>query len=1157
MLHNTAAATYSYFYPIGNTPPVCLTRFLPPEQDADILLLGCGDARNILFTLSQQQIPRQMDVTCCDLEPAILARNILLFSLLSDNGYATNMERIWNIYYHWKLDKASDALLKSKTLGLTKASESMEKWQASKLGKHLRFCNTSTLRDVRQVWLHWLGSPDSGVDEDVANFHVEQYKELKKHYRAKNGAGITLGTLRSASPVIAHALLTFGNMGDDYFEDGGLFKDAKEKAKAKIVNRTFFATGKRRSILHYSTQPFVGFHLAEVFAHRIHLAKKTVFERCLEVTKAQFKTWADAFRGAIDHGLTIRFFAGDALAFAHTLQFIAQAPGHITANIKSHPWTFETLTLDSSDYQPEKGGAPTMYDVIDTSNLFDHVGALNVLVSASPLLKPNIQSSLFTETIVQHYKDVKARDEANLGGSIHNVSLLLGLTVFETWTSLTVTPETDEGIYMTILKDIGQSKGPPPQQTTRQCWKHLSSFGIPKLATNTQGMVSIVSNMFKEIFRHEDFLREIAEGRIVLPTGKHYTRFAFAALITLVEKTIDSNTWIDVLGGLLDIIIPKGTASVYDKYAEDLFVSFDLVGIGTMSYLSVPPEPVLSPKLVPWLQRFKPLPRLVCVSIRVPRKDLDLLFALPLRQRPNPCFCLSLEGREKSWEQYFGAVQVGYGRMVSTSDDGRCLIEEDPSGIHGTSDLILSAFIPTRALLREDGRFNVAARYQFTRLNTTTNLLAPSLTENLVIFRTHLTDTEAVRLSAAWPDATTDSSTTSDLPPPQELWPIYQSKEIPWMTSDKVPGVTFQTLVLHTSDGNFVSASYGLQAEGEHAKALACADTPVRSESVSPHEMKIIIGDLEPLKMRFPFAISVVSVDRTLKYVVVLGQPKVLNTYLNDPQLVLPMSMSDSGQVVLWTAPSITLDKQPIVRWIHRAKDKQKKLTWIETHLSTMFSDAELLVETEQPRVPGMRRDFKNHLANIFLLPTGLHPRLKHTHRHVISFIHDDETLRVEFIIVVSRIRFDLIGRSVVADAVFMPMGPDIALDPAMIELMTTMPASASKQIPVSPDHLAVWRRALPVFAERCRTWAHVPETCEYIRHGPGKMLPPDAMLGDGISPLCSCGTGKLPANYPVTGRVPLLDGVMRKFGTRLAVSPVFPVTYIEDCTGPTVLNWD
>lgn len=45
----------TFFYPIGNTPAVLLTRDLPPELPADILLLGCGDVRNILFTLYMEE----------------------------------------------------------------------------------------------------------------------------------------------------------------------------------------------------------------------------------------------------------------------------------------------------------------------------------------------------------------------------------------------------------------------------------------------------------------------------------------------------------------------------------------------------------------------------------------------------------------------------------------------------------------------------------------------------------------------------------------------------------------------------------------------------------------------------------------------------------------------------------------------------------------------------------------------------------------------------------------------------------------------------------------------------------------------------------------------------------------------------------------------
>lgn len=90
--------TEDVFFPVGNTAPICLTNYLPPEEDARVLLLGCGDPRNILYTLYESgsddsnsafrrflvfyyflTIPfgtgkRKMDFTCCDYEPAILGK---------------------------------------------------------------------------------------------------------------------------------------------------------------------------------------------------------------------------------------------------------------------------------------------------------------------------------------------------------------------------------------------------------------------------------------------------------------------------------------------------------------------------------------------------------------------------------------------------------------------------------------------------------------------------------------------------------------------------------------------------------------------------------------------------------------------------------------------------------------------------------------------------------------------------------------------------------------------------------------------------------------------------------------------------------------------------------------------------------------------------
>ena len=51
MAHTVFWPGKMFFYPIGNMSPVSLLQHVPPEDDADILLLGCGDPRNILYSL--------------------------------------------------------------------------------------------------------------------------------------------------------------------------------------------------------------------------------------------------------------------------------------------------------------------------------------------------------------------------------------------------------------------------------------------------------------------------------------------------------------------------------------------------------------------------------------------------------------------------------------------------------------------------------------------------------------------------------------------------------------------------------------------------------------------------------------------------------------------------------------------------------------------------------------------------------------------------------------------------------------------------------------------------------------------------------------------------------------------------------------------------
>lgn len=50
MLTPTVAVKTGFLYAAGNTPATSLTKSVPQGRDVDILLLGCGDLRNIFYT---------------------------------------------------------------------------------------------------------------------------------------------------------------------------------------------------------------------------------------------------------------------------------------------------------------------------------------------------------------------------------------------------------------------------------------------------------------------------------------------------------------------------------------------------------------------------------------------------------------------------------------------------------------------------------------------------------------------------------------------------------------------------------------------------------------------------------------------------------------------------------------------------------------------------------------------------------------------------------------------------------------------------------------------------------------------------------------------------------------------------------------------------
>ncbi|KAI9720296.1 MAG: hypothetical protein M1828_005759 [Chrysothrix sp. TS-e1954] len=144
----------SFFYPFGNTPAVNLLQELALETPAEVLLLGCGDARSLLFSVysDANNDSRPLSFTCCDHEPVIVARNALLFTLIVDGAWESNETSLWNIYCHLYVKDEDSNLIQRQARKLFKQSESITSWKRSSYGKLLSFHDEETRKCLRQVW---------------------------------------------------------------------------------------------------------------------------------------------------------------------------------------------------------------------------------------------------------------------------------------------------------------------------------------------------------------------------------------------------------------------------------------------------------------------------------------------------------------------------------------------------------------------------------------------------------------------------------------------------------------------------------------------------------------------------------------------------------------------------------------------------------------------------------------------------------------------------------------------------------------------------------------------------------------------------------------------------------------------------------------------
>lgn len=689
-----------HFYPIGNTSAVDLLRDTPPDADAHLLLLGCGDPRNVLYSIYTDRNPgaRVLDFTCCDIEPAVIARNILLLTMIADRGPCAGA--IWNIFFHFYIDHDSHRLLVEQLEKLIAHSSSIEKWSTSVYGPFIKISSRYTLMEVRRHWVLY---------RDVHHLSSSRMVDIRKAFTEKmtrsTGIGINFSSARSASPLMLEAAQTISAQFNQFWATGVTHTDQADIAAATFINPTFvYSLAGEGCAVHYGTDPLIPFHFAPIFGNAHALTEYSI-DGLVRVAKDEFIAWCFTYQAAISSTVppVIRYFLGEATAVCRALNEFSTS-GTVLTDIPVAQWNTELIHLEETEYAGG-GCAPSTFHVIDTSNLVDHLGLLNVLVSTIPLLVA-AHGVLYTETLIADRLISDKPDPAkaftdSLYADVTLLGLLLNLHPVGYVSGFTSRCNTSERL---LRRAAGGGQTQSYQPVT---WKYppLSSSntvdsGNMALVFDSLQLPIFLYNMYQRMYEREDaatFWRlnkkpphdAAADSNLI-----HYTRESFVLLLKLIQQRIapPDTIWLEVMDKFVTLLETNKSMVVDKNNLQELCCQLHRHGLYTPSFMNNTP-PIAGP-----FSQWSGIPLLVRIILVVPR---DCIAAIEPSLVDIGTPILQCDIWRKCFHNLFSSVHAAFGKLVirgSPMDPQITLVRDSP--IPDTSSPLVLSFIAPSSLLR-------------------------------------------------------------------------------------------------------------------------------------------------------------------------------------------------------------------------------------------------------------------------------------------------------------------------------------------------------------------------------------------------------------------------------------------------------------------------
>jgi hypothetical protein len=356
------------YYPFGNS--IAEDLLLNHPDAKDVLLIGCGDVRHVLYTLQEMKrkgLNQKVSFTMNDIDRNVIARNCLILYGLGDPDlkidhltqfwYSLFMDDSAHSYWMKKIKECLNVNLKFEGIEMdsdtrTKISQVFQAWLDCSWSKKAVQKKRKAYESLYQVRLKELRN---GLPANFINFDERMKKQWSREFQEY---------LQSRS-----------------FQNGSKINPSLMFAKSD---------GSFLYALHYGTFPFEGHRFDPKFSLQENIANG-------------LKGW---FHGFLQMPCVIHLNCDDALGFCDQI-------------------------MKKTEQK---------FDLIESSNLFDHLGVLNVTFHASILLRDEM-SILKACSFIPHHSGAKNTEEY-----LYNMT---GLTVDVFPTLLGVIPITSSDHWST------------------------------------------------------------------------------------------------------------------------------------------------------------------------------------------------------------------------------------------------------------------------------------------------------------------------------------------------------------------------------------------------------------------------------------------------------------------------------------------------------------------------------------------------------------------------------------------------------------------------------------------------------------------------------------------------------------------------------------